>query len=392
MTWIITACGEQNRDLNTQKHDRTVETYSMPRISFAYHGEFIDRNNEVVTDATEEEVNAFWKFYKIQNITRQAEEQRERAAFLREATKDLIELPTVDAQFEGDINFEIGDSPTSPKPPAAAKLPANASIYVQECDKKKVPIPPPWGNPSWKKQKTLPAKFIAASLPSYRTEIWTYENSNGICIALPRIDVSLPPPDEIKLMGIICQSKITEYACFWDNIDKNAKGKTWPKLTGAALVGKGPSDLKDGNSLKENCTNCHRGDNVFLVYPGTDLALGGDAGGKAPRYKPVSSQDAWSNPAGAIKPLKGCNTCHYLPALTIDYCRTVLKKSLGATPAGQKVPPPTMPEPPAKWNDAEYKADVIKLQHACFMLDENRNNPDLRNAKLDFGLGIAPPP
>jgi len=390
---MITACGEQVRESNTQKNEPTIETDSQQRISFVYHGEFIDRDNSVVIDATEEEINAFWVSYKTRGLARQAEERSERDAFLRDQNEEPIELP-----FEKGTNLEIGDPPTestpTPTPPAAPKVPANASIYVQDCDKKKVPIPPPWGDPAWSKQTTLPAKFVAASRPSYRTEIWTYENSNGICIALPRIDVSPPPPDEIMLMGIICQSKLTEYACFWDNIDKNAIGTPPPKLTGAALIGKGPSDLQDGNSLQENCTNCHRGDNVFLVYPGTDLELGGDAGGNAPPYKPISSQPAWRNPARTIKPLADCTACHELPALTLEYCRTVLKKSLAPTPAGQTAPPPTMPPPPDKWDDKDYKADVIKLQQACFMFDPNRNDPDKskRDARLDFGLGIAPPP
>ena len=74
-------------------------------------------------------------------------------------------------------------------------------------------------------------------------------------------------------MGVFCQSSTTGKACFWDSKDR---------VTGAAI--QGPLDtpmvianLRNGDTLVENCTDCHRGENVFLVHPGTPLAFGASA-------------------------------------------------------------------------------------------------------------------
>lgn len=32
-----------------------------------------------------------------------------------------------------------------------------------------------------------------------------------------------------------------------------------------------PANIQGGNELVENCTNCHRGKNAFVVHPGSPL-------------------------------------------------------------------------------------------------------------------------
>jgi hypothetical protein len=92
-------------------------------------------------------------------------------------------------------------------------------------------------------------------------------------------------------------------------------------------------DLQDGDSLRENCTGCHTGNNVYLVMPddptwakllrrnmvGTDhgnftLRVKGSTDASSPagsgstfRYVPISSQAGWTNTVNQ----PGCaNGCH----------------------------------------------------------------------------------
>jgi hypothetical protein len=227
------------------------------------------------------------------------------------------------------------------------------SNYMQDCKKAGVPLPPVWGDAGWQRKGVLPKK-LSFDGDYATTEVWTYATDAGICYALPRIDDS----GVIKLLGIICQGqkvskegKKVSTACFWDNVDA-ATGK---RIEGAATAGMDPRKIGDGYTLKlpesEQCTHCHRGDNVFTIYPGTVLAQG-DKTNVTDAYTPIV-QGGWAlNPRrnyklradkypksdGSAK-TDGCVTCHSLPQLSVGYCN-VLQRVLETTPVLDK---PTMP-------------------------------------------------
>lgn len=202
-------------------------------------------------------------------------------------------------------------------------IPPIENAYIKSCKASGVPIPPNWPSNQWVRQGDLNLSFLGGS-----AEVYAYNDPNvpGACIALPRENAN-----NVNLLGIICQSAQTGKACFWDNID--AAGN---KITGAN-VRLTVNNIKNGSNLAENCTMCHRGDNVFLIHPGTTLQL------PAPyqtsltpptRYSPIG-QANWSNPANTNLPAtnngqQSCDTCHGIPVNSPSYCN-ILRQSLMLT-------------------------------------------------------------
>lgn len=216
--------------------------------------------------------------------------------------------------------------------------PQETDDYIDTCRANNVPIPPDWGSTLWKYKGVAAVDF----LDNDKTEVWAYESLTvqGACIALPRWDIR---PDEgineISLLGIICQSKTTGKACFWDNLSK----ETGLRIKGGEDLTFKISDIKNGDSLGENCTQCHRGKNVFLIHPGTNLDISDDYDiDPNVRYQPVSAQASWSNPA-AYTELGGgaCASCHEIGALSGGYCN-ILRNGANTT-----MPNTTSP---ANWN------------------------------------------
>jgi hypothetical protein len=131
--------------------------------------------------------------------------------------------------------------------------------YMADCRLRGVPIPPDWaesGTP-WVLQGTLTQNLLD---PGGFAAVWTYSNpsARGACIALPRGNGS---PGSAA--GIICQSA-TGNACFWDNKRLGVNPEQFLGWSGQRLV---ISELKDGSNLNSACTQCHRGNNVFLMSP-----------------------------------------------------------------------------------------------------------------------------
>jgi hypothetical protein len=189
-----------------------------------------------------------------------------------------------------------------------------------------VPIPPDWaesGTP-WVLQGTLTQNLLQ---PGEYAAVWTYSDpsTRGACIALPRGNGSVG-----TLNGFICQSATTGHACFWDNKRRgSADAVGWRDLR---LV---ISELQDGSNLakEENCTACHRGNNVFLISPDdptwskvlrgplsgpstgtftTQVETSSDNQGGHPRYIPITTlppRSSWENPFAP----GGCaGACHEL--------------------------------------------------------------------------------
>ena len=262
----------------------------------------------------------------------------------------------------------------------------NMSDYMKDCRKAGVPLPPKWGNSKWKFVGTLPKnKVFASTLET--TEVWitesptdnTDKNPLGICYALPRKDGS----DNIQLLGVICQGKKSSQACFWDNLDR----VTGERIVGAKLVdldlnkvsdGKDGIPLivdVDGNTIQkgiENCTNCHRGDNVFIIHPGTFLQVDPNLSAQkrltavdSPPYRPVSSRPGWVNPSPTkTLVLEPCVSCHNIPELTKQFC-PVLKSIVGRTmPLDDTEKDGDTKPVPIDWQ-VGYRDDVAKLAGAC---------------------------
>lgn len=231
--------------------------------------------------------------------------------------------------------------------------------YLAECRANRVPIPPDWPSPQWGESLgTLPRAFVASG---YTAELYAYQDPAvpGVCLALPRKAGS-----SIQALGIICQGDERGKACFWDNIDS---------ATGARLQGEdlrlSIANLQNGSSLAENCTNCHRGDNAFLVHPEDppfrEALTRFDLAPRA-RYSPIG-QSHWSNPGPLYFPTpqlpsRTCAECHEIPephSSGDPYCRVLQQASMQTMPRGG--PPVGWPAPA----DSPFSTDMQFLVGHC---------------------------
>lgn len=146
--------------------------------------------------------------------------------------------------------------------------------YMRSCADEGVPVPPDFSTQSskWTFQGNLASTLI---IPGVTAAVYTYASPSvrGACIALPR-----GAGGEDDVAGVICQSAETGKACFWDNKKKG----------GTAIIEFGNNavlkirEMQDATELSENCTSCHRGNNVFNISPDDPtwcrLLRGGQAG------------------------------------------------------------------------------------------------------------------
>jgi|GEM_PF-4659627 len=203
--------------------------------------------------------------------------------------------------------------------------PSPVSEYVENCRAEGVPIPPDWPDSRWIEQG--PLAFVFISDPAV---VYAYKDPAvpGACMALPRRSGG-----SITFLGIICQSATTGKACFWDNVSAAGTRITGPSINLDIQT------IGNGSNLMETCTECHRGDNVFNIHPGTALEISrmGAPGGPyvtdaAVRYTPMG-QDHWSNPGPLAMPAPGagqssCVSCHNLPETSgSQYCFSVLQNA-----------------------------------------------------------------
>lgn len=153
---------------------------------------------------------------------------------------------------------------------AVPKTNLSGQAYINECRAQGVPVPPDWGSNLWVSRGTLDKKFI---VKLNEAEVFTYESTTprGICVALPRYPAGSATVGAFAL-GIICQGNDSNKACFWDSAEYAnipLSGNVTPIVSpsfngGAALYGKGGGV----------CSDCHAGQNAFVVHPGSPLALG----------------------------------------------------------------------------------------------------------------------
>jgi hypothetical protein len=130
--------------------------------------------------------------------------------------------------------------------------------YTGDCDRAGVPVPPDFATvgSAWTHQGNLSTNMLA---PGAVAQVWTWADPvrRGACVVLPRGSGGAG-----SLAGLICQGAATGNACFWDNLDRATGARiAWASNT---LVIR---NLQDGTMLAENCTGCHKGNNVYLLAP-----------------------------------------------------------------------------------------------------------------------------
>lgn len=238
----------------------------------------------------------------------------------------------------------------------------SGQAYINECAANDVPIPPtinemdPNGIAGWKSQGFIPTteQFIVGT----PAEVRTFTSAKGTCVALPRYaDASLA---DVELDGVICLSAISSKVCFWDN---QMSGATFSFPAGTKvpigvknLVVNPAGQYQAGGFELEGgqggvCTNCHAGENPYIIHPFTDLGGGNLFGSMdgAPvmfspnRYEPIVAA-SWpqndASQAAAYVPA-ACNACHVkgdagrFPHLSTTlkngYCLNVLFQAINRT-------------------------------------------------------------
>ena len=187
----------------------------------------------------------------------------------------------------------------------------------------------------WVDRGVLDNEFLS---PNLQAKVFTFQSTSpeGMCIALPRSS-----GNTIKLLGIICLGKQTSKACFWDNQRNKInydiqKGDVKPLSEFAGGV-----ELKDGTGGV--CTECHAGENPYVIHPKTSLGVPALAGLPlfADRwYEPLVTPE-WSQNPGPLNLAGACAACHTkggpggrFPELSFDlheYCNTVLRQAIKRT-------------------------------------------------------------
>lgn len=239
--------------------------------------------------------------------------------------------------------------------------------YIRRCEDNEVPIPPDWPTGDWQNRGPLPIQYnFLCSGPN--TEVWTYEapDGQGVCYALPRKTGAA-----VGFLGMICQSRNTGKACFWDNIRSSTHCNTRPLPADCRITGEDVtlriSDLQGGSILAENCTDCHRGGNAFLIHPRTPLAAIPDLDRypNAPiRYEPLG-QSTWVNPPAYSAVGDGaCASCHEIAEPTDSYCQ-VLRRAAEITMPDDPRPETTIV--PAQWITprSEYAMHIDFIKRRC---------------------------
>jgi hypothetical protein len=240
--------------------------------------------------------------------------------------------------------------------------------YIEHCKANGVPVPEDgWWTDKWTGQSPFTTKFIRSELEA---EVWTYISTTprGTCLALTRFASGSSTASTI---GIICQGNDSNKACYWD---ADEMPRSTPTSTPAPLSAwRGGADLVTGNGV---CTDCHAGENAFVVHPGEFTRdfrtkhlqpmawigpLVDESWGNNPNPGPSSLLDGWVSESGVM-----CSQCHDttpgrrgFPEVSTalpGYCQQVLAKSFASSG--------TMPPGPTP-GDQRYRPQVDTLLTAC---------------------------
>lgn len=183
--------------------------------------------------------------------------------------------------------------------------------YIKECREAGVPIPPDWrdeGPGAWNHVGDLGTNFLGFGNPA---SVYRFDSNApaGLCMALPRIDGK-----NIEALGVICMGRESSNVCFYDAVDVGiqASKKIETFLSGGGLGNTGV------------CTDCHAGENPYVVHPNSPLDMTPDHFTKD-WYTPLVRPDWPQNPGPfallsqvMIDPLPpvsdaDCEACHKKP-------------------------------------------------------------------------------
>lgn len=140
--------------------------------------------------------------------------------------------------------------------------------YIASCREKGVPIPPDWkpSSSDWERHGNLNTLLLTPNNPEQTpveqttfASVWSYAppQGRGACIALGRSSGSFQ---------IICQSATTGHACFWSN-DPSSPSTGWNPETADVQMASLRDPVQGFAPDTVACTECHRGNNAFLVAP-----------------------------------------------------------------------------------------------------------------------------
>lgn len=183
--------------------------------------------------------------------------------------------------------------------------------YLQECKAAGVPTPPDWGNDPAALGWTLggpldTTDFLNKGPATVWYKVSTDPERPGLCMALPRVqtgEVQEQTPDgqwvtrrkqQIGLLGVICQGKTSSQACFWDN-----DGAFELPLTQVKTIANDFKSAADLAAKGDVCTSCHRGENIFIIHPGTNLDIDKKTHAAGWKFKKSESHvraNDWVNP------------------------------------------------------------------------------------------------
>ena len=140
--------------------------------------------------------------------------------------------------------------------------------YIEICRAKGVPIPPDWkpSSSAWERHGNLNTILLTPNALDQApvddtsfASIWSYASPDvrGACIALGRNSGSFQ---------VICQSATTGHACFWGNDPVSPHTRWTPETTEVQMASlRDPVQGFAPDTVP--CTECHRGNNAFLVAP-----------------------------------------------------------------------------------------------------------------------------
>ena len=240
--------------------------------------------------------------------------------------------------FHGEYMNADGQKIKNPSPAAieafragktrarAVANPRDQAAYCAACLKAGVPEPPSFSSGKWQSKGSLAknSQFTSQNVK----DILVYESAKppGVCVALPRGE-----GDDIELDGVICQGKESGKACFWDNIDSSSGNR----IVESDFKNMDIAKFQNGDQLDEDCTNCHRGDNVYLIHDELSQIPLSDPD---KRYEPIptgphTDGSFWNNPGRGpneknLMREEGCGECHKMPAMSLEYCSSVLSPAI----------------------------------------------------------------
>lgn len=258
---------------------------------------------------------------------------------------------------------------------------AGGAAYVQECRDSGVPVPNAMFSDEWDRERRG-VIFTGEFLDEKQAELWSFTSTSpeGVCLALPRYAVSGDrASDQALPLGIICLGTRTNKACFFDN----PNGREFTRNREVSI-----NEFRGGVDLVLNgqgkCTDCHAGENPFIVHPDKPAFEDFRAFGTG-WYEPLVSAMWTQNvgptvlldaippgPAGPGEFPGACTDCHQFgnggrfPEVSTElpgYCETVLKAAAGRrglTPPG----PNTMPRPQGS-DTRTYANHIDALLRAC---------------------------